>query len=81
MKTDHAFEEARRKQRVETLQRLRDGMDKIADAVLRLNDLGRPLGVPPVFIRFSKSASPFGDVHYANHVSDMLFEQDEQVAA
>lgn len=74
MIADPVFDEAHRLQRAATLQRLRDGMNRIAEAVQRLNDLGKPLGVPPVSIRFQPSPSPFGDIHFDNHVADMMYE-------
>ena len=58
-----------------TAERLRVGIEQIAEAVNRLNSLGFPLGVPPVAIRFSGTPQLlFGEVHYSNYVGDLLVE-------
>jgi hypothetical protein len=63
------------KQELETCQRLRLGIESIAAAVQRLNDLGSPLRVPPIAIRFQPSPLIHGENPYSVFVASMVCEE------
>lgn len=59
-----------------TAIRLRNGIEQIEADVQKLNDMGMILGIPLVSIRFAQNpTSPFGEVHYINHVADLISEE------
>lgn len=61
--------------RLETLKRLHGGIEAIADAVQRLNDLGAPLRIPPIAIRFAPSKLIHGENPYSTLVNTMIFDE------
>lgn len=58
-----------------TADRLLDGIEQIAEAVHRLNELGKTIRVPPIAIRFQPSSLLFGENAYGSLVSRMITEE------
>ena len=61
-----------------TCDRLLLGIEQIANAVQRLNDLGGELGVPRIFIRFQPSPLIYGQNPYSNLVNSMMCAEYER---
>ncbi len=56
-------------------ERLLTGLDSIEALVYRWNDIARPLGVPPIEVRYAGAPSRlFGSVAAYNDVQDMIHD-------
>lgn len=60
---------------LQTAERCLAGIDQIAEAVNRLNDLGRTLSLPPIAIRFQPSPLIHGENPYGALVNHMMAEE------
>lgn len=58
-----------------TADRLLSGIEQIADAVHRLNELGKTIRVAPIAIRFSPSPLIHGENAYHTTVNKMISEE------
>ena len=58
-----------------TADRLLEGIDQIADAVHRLNELAKTLRVPPIGIRFQPSKLIHGENDFAIVVNRLISEE------
>lgn len=60
---------------LETADRCLAGIDQIAAAVHRLNELGATISVPPIAIRFQPSPLIFGETAYHATVNKLITEE------
>lgn len=63
-------------QQLATIERLQVGLSRVADAVERLNELGRDVGMPPLAIRCSGSKMLSGHIAAENFLLDLIAAHD-----
>lgn len=56
----------------ETAERLIVQMNKIANAIEQLNDVGREINMPPCSIRFQPSKLINGENPYLSHINNLI---------